>query len=321
MATTTDTLKLTLGDVSFAASEAGVIAFGGDQKLNIHHLVGGKRIIDAMGVDPAPLQWSGIFTGAEALTKALTLQRMMNEGRVLDLTWSKMKYRVVIRTFGGDFEAPFRIPYHIVCEVLDDQTVLPQAKAAVDAAQAIKSDAATAKTLTEQIGDGVLSQLVKDINSTVTEISDFITAKKSDISKLQDRLTNARTKVTDLLADAEKTLASVGTVGGLIPGNVSTSLNHLSKQINATLSGSQLTQLDSTLSRISKNLDNVNTSVKKINVAGGNLYDVAAKVYGKATAWTALAKANKKEDPNLDGTTSLDIPANSGNPNGIYTGA
>ena len=53
---------LTLGDFEFARYEIPEqITFGGDQRLVVHELVGGTRVIDAMGRADAPLEWSGLF--------------------------------------------------------------------------------------------------------------------------------------------------------------------------------------------------------------------------------------------------------------------
>jgi hypothetical protein len=58
----TPNTTLTLGDFTFARYEIPErIPFGGDQQLNVHKLVGGVRVIDALGADPMPIEWSGFF--------------------------------------------------------------------------------------------------------------------------------------------------------------------------------------------------------------------------------------------------------------------
>ena len=69
--------SLTLGPVAFAGFEIpSSITLGGRQRLAIHKLPGGLRIIDALGPDPADLAWSGIFTGPDAADRARLLDAM-----------------------------------------------------------------------------------------------------------------------------------------------------------------------------------------------------------------------------------------------------
>lgn len=51
--------------------------------------------------------------------------------------------------------------------------------------------------------------------------------------------------------------------------------------------------------------------MKSITVAGGTLFHVAADVYGDATLWTILARANGLRDPLLTGVVTLVIPQES----------
>ena len=58
------TTTVTLGGFAFQDFEVPErIPAGGEQMLAIHKLVGGRRVIDAMGRDDAALEWSGYFLG------------------------------------------------------------------------------------------------------------------------------------------------------------------------------------------------------------------------------------------------------------------
>lgn len=313
-----DNTSLKLGDITFGNTEVAPIQFGGEQKLIIHRLVGGKRIIDAMGDDPVPKEWSGIFVGALALDKALTLQRMKNEGRALELQWSRLSYLVVIRTFVADFEAAFRIPYRIVCEVVEDRTNLPATNSAFDVNEAIKGDLDTANGLSDGIGDSTLSGLMGTLNSAISAVSDFAKAASSTINSVMQPLNAVRAQVATLIVATENTLKNVTTVGGLLPNNpLAKSVASLSNQVNATLNGGKLAQLNSVLSRMGTNLGQINSSTKTITVAGGNLFDMAAKAYRTASGWTTLASANGRTDPELTGINTLTVPKNTNDTGGI----
>jgi len=58
-----------------------------------------------------------------------------------------------------------------------------------------------------------------------------------------------------------------------------------------------------------------------INVAGGNLFALAAQYLGDATKWYQIAKANGLSDPMIVGTATLTIPQSSIASNGGVLGA
>lgn len=60
----------------------------------------------------------------------------------------------------------------------------------------------------------------------------------------------------------------------------------------------------------------------KIQVAGGNLYQIAATQLGDATQWIRIADANDLTDPFLTGVVTLVIPdRNASLTGGLPTGA
>jgi nucleoid-associated protein YgaU len=48
--------------------------------------------------------------------------------------------------------------------------------------------------------------------------------------------------------------------------------------------------------------------MQTIQVAGGNLYHIAAQYLGDATQWIRIAQLNNISDPMLSGTVTLRIP-------------
>lgn len=49
--------------------------------------------------------------------------------------------------------------------------------------------------------------------------------------------------------------------------------------------------------------------MKSLVVAGGNLYQIAARELGDATQWIRIAQLNDLSDPMLSGVVTLIIPA------------
>ena len=114
--------SLTLGPVAFAGFELpSSITIGGRQRLAIHRLPGGLRIIDALGPDPADIAFSGIFTGPDAAERTRLLDTLRIAGTNLPLAWDAFAYTVVIEHFEADYRSPWWIPYRISCSVLRDE--------------------------------------------------------------------------------------------------------------------------------------------------------------------------------------------------------
>jgi hypothetical protein len=123
-----DTVLL-LGPVVFQEFEVpSGINFGGRQRLALHRLPGGARIIDALGRDDAQIAFSGIFSGSDATLRARSLDELRASGLTLPLTWDVFFYTVVISDFHADYRNNWWIPYRITCTVLRDEAsalVLP----------------------------------------------------------------------------------------------------------------------------------------------------------------------------------------------------
>jgi hypothetical protein len=113
---------LVLGPVAFSDFEVPErIAFGGAQRLAVHKLPGGQRVIDALGRDDRELAWSGVFAGPDATERARTLDLLRVQGAVLPLTWDVFYYSVVIASFEVEYRKEWWIPYRLTCTVLLDQ--------------------------------------------------------------------------------------------------------------------------------------------------------------------------------------------------------
>ena len=105
--------------------------FGGGQQIAEHKLPGGKRIIDVMGRDDAPIEWSGLFTGPEATDRAKVLDGYRIAGKPLTLSWWEFNYTVVVTQFTATFERWYHVPYRIVCEVVSDNVSITTADMSV----------------------------------------------------------------------------------------------------------------------------------------------------------------------------------------------
>ncbi|MGN6536407.1 MAG: hypothetical protein ACTHKQ_11850 [Mesorhizobium sp.] len=96
------------------------INFGGAQKLVVHKLIGGTRVVDAMGPDSSDVTWSGRFRGPDAMGRAQALDAMRAAGAQVPLFYLSTFLDVVVTTFHAEPERLYEIPYTITCTVVAD---------------------------------------------------------------------------------------------------------------------------------------------------------------------------------------------------------
>lgn len=112
-------MAMTLGSVAFKDMEIPEeIPFSGPYLMARHQLIGGDRVFDAMGDDPAPMEWSGWFLGGDASDRARTLDAMKRSGGSFLLTWGSFARRVVIKSFDPRYGFEFKVAYRICVEVI-----------------------------------------------------------------------------------------------------------------------------------------------------------------------------------------------------------
>ena len=113
---------LLIGPVLLEAFELpSQVGWGGRQRLAVHRLPGGRRVIDAMGRDDADIAWTGVFSGSDAVFRARAIDLMRAGGRVWPLSWGSFFYSVVVSRFEASYERENWVPYRIACTVLRDE--------------------------------------------------------------------------------------------------------------------------------------------------------------------------------------------------------
>lgn len=149
---------LLLGPVLFRDFELPErISWGGAQRMRVHRLPGGGRVIDAMGRDDAPIAWSGVFAGEDGAMRARLLDLMRADGATWPLTWDSFLYSVVIQAFSVSYERANWMPYRIVCTVLRDE-----AEGFVEDLLSLTTEALGDLTLAEGAGSGLDFSVARD---------------------------------------------------------------------------------------------------------------------------------------------------------------
>lgn len=305
-------LILQLGDFQFQQQEIPEsIPFGGEQALAVHRLVGGVKVVDAMGGFTRPISWSGWLLGESALVRARQLDMMREAGEPQQLTWSELDFVVVIRDFRADFQRFYQIPYTITCEVVQDLTLSTAGLGEPGIDDLISGDLGTASGLMSSISDSTLGSLFSSVQSAIQGVSSFANAAQSTLNGVLQPIAAFRTQAQTLITQTNNTLMNVTTLGGILPNNpISTQVSKITQQIVAAQNLPTLVQLDRVVGRIQGNIGSIYSSAKQQTVAAGNLMKIAAKEYGDAMAWTGLAKANPQlgGDPQINGIATVTIP-------------
>lgn len=243
-------IVLLLGPIAFQGFEVPpVINFGGRQRLALHRLPGGTRVIDAMGRDDSQISFAGVFSGSDATWRALSLDELRVAGLPLPLTWDVFFYTVVISEFWADYQNTSWIPYRIVCTVLQDEaSMLLQFGSSVAAAALADVGSAAAYASDAGLELGALHAALAAPGATTNGTTAYVTA--------QSAIDEAKLAMETNFRSAE---ASLGNAGSLMAGSARDSIAGLIMASDATLQVSSLTTSGAYLRRASLNVSNAST--------------------------------------------------------------
>lgn len=300
------------------------IKFGGTQQLAVHKLVGGARVVDAVGRDDRPLEWSGFFMGdyiSDPITRALYLDGLRVSGAPQILSWSAFLYQVIVRDFEATYQRRYQIPYKITCEVIADlaNPVTTTGTPPID--QAMADDLNLIAGLGLLIADPTLTGLLNTLSLAIGGVPTFAHAPQSSITSVSQPLAAVRNRTQTLMTSTGATLGSTTNFGGVVAGSpYPTIATNLNGQYSNNSSMSNLISMRNTTGRMQGNLNSINASANPTPVVGGNLFQIAQKQYGDATAWTGIAKANNITDPIISGSRTLTIPPQPDTAGGVLAG-
>lgn len=307
--------RLVLGDFEFLDFEVPErLALPGRQKTVLHQMVGGRRVIDVLGVEYDPLTWSGVITGSESGDRVKALERMRDAGEKLTLTLDDYSFTVVITSFTPVYEFIYRRPYSIEVAIVANNASPLKVDALTGALQGLlDSDIGQALALSDIIDVSTVTSAVTTVQSAVKEVTDFAHATVEQVQAVVRPIIAAQTIVQQQISQLESAASQITTLGGLVPGNpISTTVSNLLSQADQSTRIPALYSLQNVLGRLNKNVNSGQTAdgVRTITQSGGNLYQVASDQYGDVSLWSSIASANALTDPQLIGINTLTIPAN-----------
>lgn len=286
------------------------IGFGGEQSVVIHRYIGrSKRDFDAMGADEDPLEWDGIFRGADALDRAQLLNAKRKAGRALKLTWGRLAFTVVITGFKPDYTRFYEIPYRIRMEVISDDAAPDAATSEIGVDEMVLSDMTAAADLTQALRDPPLTTLMGRVDGAIKSVGSIAAAGRAQLTSILEPIVSVQSRVSQLIDSTTSVLSSVNAVGGIIPGLTNADMTGgLLAQVVAMGDNARLYDLQAIMGRVSVNLNAVGLSGSEFVTAGGDLFKIATQAYGDATEWATIAAANGLTDPVLEGVQTLLIP-------------
>lgn len=312
---------LRLGEFEFQGMEVpDALGLGGAQVLAKHWFPGGAKTVQALGADHAPIGWAGLFLGETALDRARYLDFLRCQGGELQFTVFDLTYTVVIERFQFSAERFYKVPYQISLEVVSDDSQPQRTIAPASFDTAIQDDSYAMLGLGDLIGDGPLSAALASLDGAIGTVSSFAKANGAVIQSVINSVGAVSSRVALLTASAENTLLSATTLGGVLPSNpLSASVANMAAQLTVTNRYPLLLNINSLATRMTRNVGmaNLQSSTRTRQVAGGNLFDIAAREYGDATRWTAIAEASGLDDTVVSGLQTLLVPANPQDSGGV----
>jgi hypothetical protein len=314
------------------------IKWGGAQKLNVHKMPGGARVIDAMGRDDMAIVIAGRTIGtAAADARGYQLDQMRIAGQPVPLTWGPHLYTVVVSHFECEDKA-FMGEFRVTCEVLRDETSdffydspISLLGELTDAANFALNLYSQAVNLTA-VGEAIAGSLT-GIQGTLEQVG-TLTAGDSNAAALAASVAACQAQVGAAMETGEQPailINQIAAVNGLLFGTTDPTQG-ISNLVNVQAeSGGQAAgaAVQGYLGRMGVNLAAVagatdaqatftiptpppqtigGSAGTTLQTAGGNLFAIAAQQLGDATQWYRVALASGLSDPMLSGFVTLTIP-------------
>ncbi len=326
-----------LGSFVFERTEIpGHLPFAGQQMVAVHNLIGGGRVVDALGPIDRDLEWRGLFLGANAMRRAKKLNAARLAGKPLYLLMGNVSWKVVIADFEPDYAYVNNVPYRIRLIALSETWNNPPAKiATVSKLSAFKKFLADAAALGQAISNTVAG-IVATVQSVTNTIASIDGASSSVISSLTNGLEQITNTVDGLKASIENGLQNITTLGGVLPNNPAAAMvSSISNQANLAAQSYQADNLSAITINSGTTLETtgevlaplviptltgsapLSSTIRVIVQQNTDLGTLSLQYYGDATQWPQIANANGLLVPIVPATMEIVIPPFSAMQSGV----
>jgi len=270
-----ESCAVSIGSITFSGMEVpSVLRVGGQQRLVLHKLPGGDRLIDVAGSDLNRIELAGTFTGPTAQSRAQALANMRQAGLPIRFIAAAVSTQAFIFDYAYDYTAKGAvIPYRLTLEL----------QAATRNAQA-----ATGKTLSSLVGT--------DAASAITSISDTV----SDVSQTIENYAGAAQTVIGQVAP----IANIVGVGGPLASVT----NDLQVVSGAAQAGTDFSTLPATAAQAGAALQSAGAGLSSaLSTTGANLDSISFD--GSAASLNALAQNAQIQSAAADAAGSVNRAA------------
>lgn len=210
---------LTLGDIVFDGFEIPAsIEGGGEQAMKIHKLLGGKRIVDALGRDDGEYAWSGRFQGSNAEARAQAVDQMRMAGQPVTLSWGSRAYTVMVKHFKWTWERVYQILYSLSVEIIDDNTTAPTAPTAT-LDDLVGGDMESIGAILPNITDPTIPPALGALSDAIAAVGTLQGASLTALGPVATAAQSAKVVIATSLASLDAaTQSNAGSVAGIVPG-------------------------------------------------------------------------------------------------------
>lgn len=198
---------LVLGGFVFRDMEIpSELTLGGEQSIKIHKLVGGQRIINAMGSDEGEIIWSGLMLGPDALDRALALDSMRAAGLPVIFSVFSVLYNVVVSKFVFVPERYYQVKFTINLTVVQNLTLQLNTSSLLSFTDSILADLASLNGLAGLLNIPSLTSAVGSLNSAVSAVPNFDSASINQLNSVSTQISSTQSVVTSQLGILKSTL-------------------------------------------------------------------------------------------------------------------
>jgi len=201
------------------------VRFGGQHRLVVHTLSGGKRVIERLGPEEGDIIFNGTFSGAKAEGRMRMLDNLRAAGKIVWLTWESFRRQIIVKDLEADYHSPWWIPYRITYAVVDQK--LCTVSGVFSLAAVISADLGNALTAASgsTLQLGVLQASLSPPNALVTgsaahaqasiAVSDMLSSIDLQIARQSNNVATNISAAADLAEQSEAFTTIVSTAGAL----------------------------------------------------------------------------------------------------------
>ena len=212
------------------------INFGGQQRLAVHKLIGGARVVDAMGSDQSDISWSGRFRTNTALPRAQQIDALRIAGQPVYLSVGGISYQVVVSSFEWNYQRSYEIPYRITCTPSRAEVAPAQPVSSIDtlvgndlsgATSLISSVQSTVASLTAPLA--AVSSALGASTAGIGALSQLSGATGSQTASILSSITKAQVGIQGAISIGDGSIyQGAQQIGSVIPGAPAESVGNLS---------------------------------------------------------------------------------------------